>query len=166
MTKLLKKFLKMLEAKMPYEKTLVIIKPDGVSEGYVPEILRKFEAEKLAKKFYKKCILESQKVEQLYSHLKEKITEQNFLSILQYMTSGDSVLIVYERENAIANVRKICGPTDPFEARQYSPNSIRAFSKDSLQRAINEMRAVHNIVHSSGTLADAEREIKLFGIDL
>lgn len=145
------------------ERTLVIIKPDGVEQKLVPEILRTFKFANLYSVYFKMYRLNSAVVEQLYSHLKPKIPQENFNSIIKYMTSGEVVVSVYEGENAVAKVRKLCGPTDPSKAIQ---PEIRAYSKDSLSRAIEEKRAVHNIIHSSESAEHAVREMELLGISL
>lgn len=70
------------------------------------------------------------------------------------------VLSVYSGENIIKRIRHVIRNTDPQKAE---PETIRkVFSKDSLEQAFNERRYLNNVIHSSSSREDAEREIRLW----
>ena len=80
--------------------------------------------------------------------------------LVDYLTSGPVVAMILSGNDAVAIVRKICGATIPVMA---DPSSIRGrFSTDSATAANSQKRPVHNLVHSSGTLKEAEHEIGLW----
>lgn len=77
-----------------------------------------------------------------------------------FMASGPIVKMILEGEDAIANVRKITGYTDPAKA---DPGTIRGdLGEDSILKANGEGRPVYNLVHASGTPEEAEKEINLW----
>jgi len=148
------------------EKTLLIVKPDGIKrqlENRILEMTSKNTGLKI--KCLKRIKLSSEVVEKFYSHVKSKVNENLFAKIIEYMCSSEVIAAVLEGEDAVLKVRQICGPTDPLVAKIASPGSIRAlFSNDSLELALKENRAVQNVVHSSGTREEAEREISLLNL--
>ena len=80
--------------------------------------------------------------------------------LVDYMTSGPVFAFVLEGNNAIKNVRKMCGNTIPSNAE---PSTIRGkFSIDSSDIANPEHRPVHNLIHASGAVDEAEYEISLW----
>ena len=80
--------------------------------------------------------------------------------LVDYMTSGPVIAMVLEGNNAIKNVRKMCGNTIPSVA---DPSTIRGrFSLDSSDVANAEHRPVHNLIHASGELDEAKYEISLW----
>lgn len=146
----------MLEEKM--EKTLIIIKPDGIEKMIIPEVLRRLKMANLFSCYFKMSKLSPEIIEKLYAHVKAKVTSGYFNSIVDYMTSGNVIIGVFEGENAVQKVREICGPTDPLKAKIEKPNSIRAlYSDDSLELVIKEQRAVKNIIHASGSVEEAKK---------
>lgn len=80
--------------------------------------------------------------------------------LIDYMTSGPVMAMVLEGNNAIKNVRKMCGNTIPASAE---PSTIRGrFSIDSSDVANAEHRPVHNLIHASGEVDEAKYEISLW----
>jgi nucleoside-diphosphate kinase len=80
--------------------------------------------------------------------------------LIDYMTSGPVMAMVLEGNNAIKNVRKMCGNTIPASA---DPSTIRGrFSIDSSDVANAEHRPVHNLIHASGEVDEAKYEISLW----
>ena len=80
--------------------------------------------------------------------------------LVDFLTSGPLMAVVFEGKSAIAQARKIAGHTIPVKA---DPGTIRAdFSSDSAAKANTEKRAIQNLVHASGDKAEAEFEIKLW----
>ena len=129
------------------EKTLSIIKPDAVERNLTEKIIARFKKEGfriIEKKEYRLTVEEAK---DFYSEHKDKPFYQ---SLVQYMTSGPVVLMVLERQNAIAKNREIMGATNPKDA---APGTIRAQFAISLEK---------NSVHGSDSLSSAAREIEFF----
>ena len=131
---------------MEQEKTLVLIKPDGVQRGLIGEIISRFERKGLKLVGLKLLQLPSQKAEELYfSHQGESY----YGYLIQFMTSTPIVAIVLQGRNAIELVRLLNGATSPTESE---PGSIRGdFSID----------VTHNIVHASDSPKNAQRELEV-----
>jgi nucleoside-diphosphate kinase len=90
------------------------------------------------------------------SEIGKKVSE----SLIEYMTSGPIVCIIFEGVQAIDMLRKLCGHTLPFKA---DAGTIRGdFSVDSPASANVEGRAIHNLIHASETPEEAENEVKLW----
>ena len=129
---------------MEQEKTLVLIKPDGVQRGLIGEIISRFERKGLKLVGLKLLQLPCQKAEELYfSHQGESY----YSYLIQFMTSTPIVAIALQGRNAIDLVRLLNGATNPTESE---PGSIRGdFSID----------VTHNIVHASDSPTNAQREL-------
>lgn len=129
------------------ERTLVIIKPDGVRQGLIGEIIGRFERKGLKVAEVKLMGVSSELAAQLYDIHQGK---DFFDNLVAFITSGDVVVMVLEGDGAIAHVRAMIGATDPREA---APGSIRGdFALD-----IGE-----NIVHAADSPERAAKEIALF----
>ena len=129
------------------ERTLIILKPDCVKRGLCGTVLARFEKEGFAIVAMKMMKLSHSLLEEHYSHLKGK---PFFPSLLAFMSSAPVILAILEKENAVEEVRKICGATDPKKAEK---GTIRADLALSTQE---------NIIHASDSLETAEKEIKRF----
>ena len=132
---------------MQIERTLVIVKPDGVRRGLVGEILMRIE-----RKGYRieKCQGMQISEEIAARHYGEHKGKPFYDDLIEYITGGLSIVAVISGENAIENVRVIMGATDPLDA---TPGSIRGGYATSV---------THNLVHGSDSAESAEREIALF----
>ena len=129
---------------MEQERTLVLIKPDGVQRGLIGEIITRFERKGLKLAGIKLLTLPEDKAEQLYSPHHGKFF---YDYLVQFMTSNPIVALAIEGANAIELVRLINGATKPMES---VPGSIRGdFSID----------ITHNVVHASDSPENAEREL-------
>lgn len=129
------------------EKTLLIIKPDGVERGLVGEILGRIE-----RKGLKLAALKLEKIdnEKAGKHYAEHKGKPFYLDLIEFITSSPVVLAVIEGEKAIATARKMAGATRALEAEA---GTIRGdFAMDTTK----------NIVHTSDSVESAEREIKNF----
>lgn len=128
------------------ERTLVIVKPDGVARGLVGNILARFEAAGLSIVALRAARLAEEVAREFYAEHEGKAF---YDSLITYMTSGPVVLVALEGRRAIGRVRQLCGKTDPLEA---IPGTIRAdFGLDGQQ----------NTVHASDSPASAQRELAL-----
>lgn len=129
------------------EKTLAIVKPDGVQAGLVGEVVRRFEAAGLRILALKMVRLDAAAAGGFY-HVHR--SRPFFASLVSFMTSGPIVPMVLEGEEAIARVRGLMGATDPAKA---DPGTIRRDYASSIEK---------NIVHGSDGSATASFEIGYF----
>jgi nucleoside-diphosphate kinase len=136
-----------MEVDMSVERTLVLVKPDGVRRGLVGEVISRFE--RLGMKIVAMRMLRVD--EDLASrHYAEHKDKPFYGELVSFITSGEVVAMVLEGEEAVAEVRKLMGPTDPLDA---PPGTIRGDYAT---------RITENIVHGSDGLESAAREIGLF----
>lgn len=129
------------------ERTFALVKPDGVQRGLVGEIVRRFEKRGLQLVALKMVRISRQLAEEYYAEHRGK---PFFPGLVEYVTSGPSVAMLWEGENAITIVRKTMGATDPVKA---DPGTIRADFGLSIGR---------NVVHGSDSAESATREAALF----
>ena len=138
---------------MALERTLSIVKPDGVARNRIGEVYRRFEKAGLSIVAARMRHLSQLEAEAFYAVHKER---PFYKDLVRYMTSGPVVVQVLEGDNAIAKNREIMGATDPKKA---APGTIRADLAESIER---------NVVHGSDAADTAAREIAFFfaGTDL
>jgi nucleoside-diphosphate kinase len=132
---------------MPIERTLSIIKPDGVGRNLIGEVVRRFEEVGLQVVAARMMHLTQGEAEGFYAVHRER---PFFKDLVKFMTSGPVMLQVLQGEDAIAKNREVMGATDPKKA---DPGTIRA----DLATSIDE-----NIVHGSDAPDTAAREIAYF----
>ena len=133
------------------ERTLVLVKPDGVQRNLVGEILRRIEA-----KGYRIVALELREAPTtlLEQHYAEHEGRPHFGPLVEFMSSGPVVAAVVEGVRAIEGFRSLAGATEPTTA---APGTIRG----DLARAW-ETQVIQNLVHGSDSLESAAREISLW----
>lgn len=129
------------------EKSLVIVKPDGVRKKVIGEIISRFEKENLDIEKLKMLKIDE---ELAYRHYKDHKDKSFFDILIEYITSGPVVAMVISGENAIARVRELIGPTDPRKAEK---GTIRGDFGDDI---------TINVIHGSDSTDNARREIELF----
>ncbi len=129
------------------EKTLSIIKPDGVEKGIIGEVIKRFEGNGLKIKAMKMISLSQKEAEGFYYVHKER---PFFKSLVEFMTSGPIVVMALEGENAIKKNRDLMGATDPKKADK---GTIRNDFASSIER---------NIAHGSDSPESAGFEIPYF----
>lgn len=128
------------------EKTIVLIKPDGVQRGVIGEVMNRFERKGLRLAGMKMVALDDPTLDQWYEHHKDK---PFFPSLKSYMKSYPVVAMVWEGLDATTTVRKMIGIT---KAREAEPGTIRGDFAMSQQ---------YNLIHASESTEAAERELKL-----
>jgi nucleoside-diphosphate kinase len=130
------------------ERTLVLVKPDGVSRGLVGEVISRIERKGLSL-----VALELRNVERglAEQHYAEHDGKPFFGSLLEFITSGSVVAMVVEGPRAIAAFRQLAGGTDPVE--KATPGTLRGDFGLETQ---------FNLVHGSDSPESAAREIKLW----
>ena len=129
---------------MAVERTLSIVKPDGVRKNVIGEVYRRFEQAGLRIVAARMMKLSQAQAEGFYAVHRER---PFFKDLVSYMTSGPVIVQVLEGDNAVAKHREIMGATDPKKA---APGTIRADLAESIEQ---------NVVHGSDSLENAAREI-------
>ncbi|MBV8933027.1 MAG: nucleoside-diphosphate kinase [Kutzneria sp.] len=134
------------------ERTLVLVKPDGVSRGLVGEVIARIERKGLTLAALELRTVTRALAEQHYA---EHDGKSFFGELVDFITSGPLVAAVVEGPRAIAAFRQLAGGTDPVE--KAATGSIRGDFGLEVQ---------FNLVHGSDSLESAAREIKLWFPDL
>ncbi len=139
------------------ERTFIAFKPDAVQRGIVGEIMHRFERAGLRVAALKMVQADDDILEQHYS---EHVDKDFYEGLAAFMQEGPIIAGVLEGVNAVANVRKLVGATEPYEA---SPGTIRGdFSHMSYEHADTKGVAVKNVIHASATPEEAETEVALW----
>jgi nucleoside-diphosphate kinase len=132
---------------MPIERTLSIVKPDGVGRNLIGEVYRRFEQSGLRVVAARMLQLSQAEAESFYGVHRER---PFYKDLVRFMTSGPVMVQVLEGEGAIGKHRDVMGATDPKKA---AAGTIRA----DLATSIDE-----NVVHGSDAPETAAREIAFF----
>lgn len=132
------------------EKTVVLVKPDGVQRGLIGEIIHRFERKGLKLSAIKMISLDDVLLDEWYAHHKD---ESFFPGLKSYMMSFPIVAMVWEGAGCVATVRKMIGIT---KARDAEPGTIRGDFAMSQQ---------YNLVHASEDAEIAEREVAIMFSD-
>jgi nucleoside-diphosphate kinase len=129
------------------ERTFLAIKPDGVQRGLVGEIIGRFEAKGFKLVGMKLMTASRELAEQHYGVHKER---PFFAGLVDFITSGPLVAMVWEGDGVVASARKLIGATNPLNSE---PGTIRG------DLAVNVGR---NIIHGSDAVETAREEISLW----
>lgn len=129
------------------EKTLILIKPDGVERKLMGKIIDRIEAKGLQIEEMKMMPLSSEVAE---AHYEEHRDKPFFSSLVEFMTSGPIVAIIVSGEGAVKGMRNLMGATNPLES---APGSIRGDFGLEMSK---------NLIHGSDSPESAKREIDLF----
>ena len=165
------------------ERTLVIVKPDGVQRSLIGEIIKRYERMGLKLVGLKLFIPTEAQVEEHYlldSGWKEGVGKKAIASyekkglkppttdpiaagekvlagLRKYLTAGPVVASVWQGAHAVEIIRKVTGGTEPLTS---DVGTIRGdFVLDSYQMADTDSRAVRNLIHASGSVEEAKKEI-------
>ena len=129
------------------ERTLSIVKPDGVKKNLIGEVIKRFEQKGLRIAALKMLRMSEDDAKGFYIVHKER---PFYDSLTGFMSEGPIVAVVVEGENAISKVRELMGATNPKDA---APGTIRADFASDIE---------HNIVHGSDSKESASYEIPYF----
>lgn len=129
------------------QRTLILVKPDGVQRNIIGEVISRIESKGL-----KLVALELRTIDTdtAHAHYAEHAEKPFFGELVDFITSGPLVAMVAEGERAIEAFRALAGATDPVKA---TPGTIRGDFA---------LQVGQNIVHGSDSPESAEREIKIF----
>jgi len=168
------------------ERTLIIIKPDGIQRSLVGEIIKRYEqiglkligmkmfvpAEDLVEKHYlldpdwKRAVGQKaidsyiKKGEEPPSKDPVEVGDRVVAGLKKYLTSGPVIAMVWQGAHVVEVVRKVTGGTEP---RSSDVGTIRGdYVLDSYQMADSDSRAIRNLIHASGSSEEAENEITLW----
>lgn len=162
------------------QQTLIIIKPDGAKRNLIGTIIKYYEEAGLKVVKLKMMTADIELITKHYPEdedymrsigQKSKDAGNEVEDILEYgrmivkalrdyMTSGPVVPMILEGEDAIALARKVTGFTDPTQADK---GTIRGdLGQDSIAKANSEGRPTQNLIHASGNVEEAEKEISLW----
>jgi nucleoside-diphosphate kinase len=134
------------------ERTFIMIKPDGVQRGLVGDVIKRFEQKGFTLAGMKFMSVSQELAEQHYGVHKER---PFFGSLIEFITSGPVVAMVWQGDGVVASSRLLIGATNPLTA---DPGTIRG------DYGVNVGR---NLIHGSDAIETAQTEIKLwFGDDL
>lgn len=129
------------------ERTFVMIKPDGVQRNLVGEIIARLE-----KKGYKLVAMKLMQLteEHARTHYQEHVEKPFFPGLVEYITSGPVVAMVWEGKNAVKGIRQLMGATNPQEA---FPGTIRGDYGLDIGR---------NVIHGADSVESAQREMNIY----
>lgn len=172
-----------MENHLKEERTLVIIKPDGIQRSLMGEIIKRYERLGLKLVAIKMAVPSKDHIEKHYtldsnwrrvtgektiaSYKKKglkspsedplEITAVILENLKKYMTSGPVIVMIWKGVHAVKIVRKITGGTEPLTS---DVGTIRGdFVLDSYQISDTDKRSVRNLIHASGSVEEAEMEI-------
>lgn len=167
------------------ERTLVILKPDGVQRNLIGEVIKRYERAGLKLIGIKMMVPNAEHIEAHYtldpewrritgektinSYIKKgetpwttdplEVTAAVLKGLKKFMVSGPVIPMVWEGMHAVEVVRKITGGTEPRGSADIG--TIRGdFATDSYAVSDQDKRSVRNIVHASGSVTEAEMEVK------
>ncbi|MBR3263731.1 nucleoside-diphosphate kinase [Candidatus Saccharibacteria bacterium] len=145
------------------ECTLVILKPDALERGLVGEIIQRFERVGLEIVGIREVLPDKELCRAHYEGiggLATRLGEKVYRQVEKYLTRGPVIPIIFEGVDAVSEVRKMIGPTEPKSAL---PGTIRGdYAHMSYEYANANNIAIENLVHASGSSEEAEQEIKLW----
>lgn len=139
------------------ERTFIAFKPDAVQRGVMGEIMHRFERAGLRVAALKMVQATDELLEEHYS---EHVDKDFYEGLRDFMKEGPIVAGVLEGVNAVENVRKLVGDTEPKSA---APGTIRGdFTHMSYEHADASGKSVKNVVHASGNPEEAAKEISIW----
>ena len=166
-----------------FERTLVIIKPDGIQRGLIAEVIKRYEQIGLKLVGIKMMVPTAELIEKHYTLDPEwrvktglktikgytdkglkppitdplKVTELLLKKLVQYMTKGPVIAMVWQGAHAVEIVRKLTGGTEPLTS---DVGTIRGdFVLDSYRMSDDDARSIRNLIHASVSVKEASDEI-------
>lgn len=143
------------------ERSLIILKPDALQRGIIGEIITRFERVGLRIVGVKMLQPSAEHYYHHYENISQMISrrgQEAFDVTLEAMQEGPVIPMVLEGVGAVAVVRKMVGTTEPHQAQ---PGTIRGdYAHVSFDHAGKENVGIHNIIHASGDVNEAEKEIQ------
>jgi nucleoside-diphosphate kinase len=142
------------------ERTLILLKPDAVQRGLMGRILSRFEDAGFKVIGSKMVWIDEEFGKKHYFDIAERRGEEVLKLLLTFMTQGPVMAFCLEGINAVENVRKMVGSTEPKSA---SPGTIRGdFAHVSYGYADDKGIGIKNLIHASGNVEEAKQEVDLW----
>jgi len=142
------------------ERTLIVVKPDGVQRSLVGRVIQRFEDVGMKIVGMKMVWIDADFAKKHYFDLAERRGEHVLNNMVDLMTEGPVVAIVLEGVEAAENVRRIVGATEPKSA---APGTIRGdFAHHSYGYTDEKGKGIRNLIHASGDAKEAKQEIALW----
>jgi nucleoside-diphosphate kinase len=142
------------------ERTLILVKPDGIQRGLVGRIIQKFEDAGIKMVGVKMVWMTPDFGKKHYFDVAQRRGEAVLNGLLKFMTEGPVLALCLEGINVVENVRKIVGSTEPKSAL---PGTIRGdFAHQSYAHIDKKGGAVRNLIHASGNVEEAKYEVALW----
>ncbi|MBI2151806.1 nucleoside-diphosphate kinase [Candidatus Woesearchaeota archaeon] len=142
------------------ERSLVLLKPDAIKRGLSGRIIQRFEDVGFKVVGAKMVWVDENLARQHYFDLGERRGEKVLQVMLKFITSGPVLALCLEGINAVENIRKMVGATEPRGAQ---PGTIRGdFAHISFADADQQDKAIENLIHASGNVQEAQKEITLW----
>ncbi len=142
------------------ERTLVLLKPDAVKRGIMGRIISRFEDAGMKVVGAKMVWIDKDFGKKHYADIAQRRGEKVLEVLLHFMTTGPVMALCLEGINAVENVRKLVGGTEP---RSALPGTIRGdFAHVSFAHADKEGKAIENLIHASGNVEEAKQEVALW----
>jgi nucleoside-diphosphate kinase len=142
------------------ERTLIVVKPDGVQRSLVGRVLQRFEDVGLKIVGMKMVWIDADFAKKHYFDLAERRGEHVLKNMVDLMTEGPVVAVVLEGVSAAENVRRIVGSTEPKSA---APGTIRGdFAHHSFAYTDEKQQGIRNLIHASGNAEEAKMEVALW----
>ena len=129
------------------EKSLILIKPDGVRRGLIGEVISRFERRGFTIVDMKMLTVSSELAD---AHYQEHVDKPFYPGLKAYITSGPIIAFVIEGESAVRVTRQMVGATDPADAEPGTIRGTYALTKSE------------NVIHASDSVESATREISLY----
>jgi nucleoside-diphosphate kinase len=150
---------------MTIEQTLVLVKPDALQKGLEFEILKRISNAGFTFPLMYKVNASETLLREHYANMLERMEKKGEPEKGEYtirsMMDGPLIAAIAEGKNAAAAIREIGG--SHFDPPRCEPGTIRRdFSEDNIQKADNEKRGIHNIIHTSDSKETANRELGLW----
>jgi nucleoside-diphosphate kinase len=146
--------------KSDIQRTLILIKPDGVQRGLAGRVIQRFEDVGFKIVGAKMVWIDEKFGKKHYFDLAQRKGEKVLNNMLQFMTIGPVIALCLEGIDAVEIVRKMVGSTEPKSAQ---PGTIRGdFAHHSYNYTDSNNKAIRNLIHASGNADEAKYEIALW----
>lgn len=142
------------------EKTLALIKPDGVARGLTIECIRRIQDRGLEITKKKMLWMSREQAEKFREEIKVK-HPKIWGSLIEYMTEGVCIALIIEAEKALEKLRKLCGATNPREAERGTIRGDYGDKKEDMKELYKQGKVIKNIIHASGSEEEVEKEIEI-----
>lgn len=145
---------------IPLERTLAILKPDSIKRGLVGEIVNRIENSGMKIIGMKMTWIDEEFAKKHYFDVSERRGKKVLDLLLKFITSGPVIVFCIEGVEAVENIRRLVGSTEPKSAQ---PGTIRGdYAHISYMYANEKEIGIQNLIHASGSSEEAKYEVALW----